>query len=77
MRLRRTLLLAGLLAAPVRPPRAQAPARRPAAAPAPQPAPQPPLDSARRRSLLYWPSDPFWSTRAPDSVLVDLETTRG
>ena len=73
MRLRRTLLLVGLLAAPKHPSRAQAPARRPAAAPAPEA----PLDSARRRSLLYWPTDPFWSTRAPDTVLVDIETTRG
>ena len=73
MRLRRTLLLVGLLAAPTGPSRAQAPARRPAAAPAAEA----PLDSARRRELLYWPTDPFWSTRAPDTVLVDIETTRG
>ncbi len=72
MRLRRTLLLVGLLAAPAHPSRAQAAAWRPAAAPAAAP-----LDSARRRSLLYWPSDPFWSTRAPDTVLVEIETTRG
>ena len=73
MRLHGTLLLVGLLAAPTHPSRAQAPVRRPAAAPPPAA----PLDSARRRSLLYWPTDPFWSTRAPDSVLVDIETTRG
>jgi peptidyl-prolyl cis-trans isomerase A (cyclophilin A) len=73
MRLRRTLLLVGLLTAPLHLSRAQAPARRPAVAPPPAA----PLDSARRRSLLYWPSDPFWATRAPDSVLVDIETTRG
>ena len=73
MRLRRTLLLVGLLAAPTGPSRAQAPARPPAAAPAAEA----PLDSARRRELLYWPTDPFWSTRAPDSVLVDIETNRG
>ncbi|HZF68121.1 MAG TPA: peptidylprolyl isomerase, partial [Gemmatirosa sp.] len=30
-----------------------------------------------RRPELYWPGDPFWSTRAPDTVLVDIETTRG
>jgi cyclophilin family peptidyl-prolyl cis-trans isomerase len=78
MRLRRTLLLAGLLAAPTPPSGAQAPARRPAAAPpAAAPAPAAPLDSARRRTLLYWPTDPFWSTRAPDTALVDIETTRG
>jgi cyclophilin family peptidyl-prolyl cis-trans isomerase len=75
MRLRRTLLLVGLLAAPARHSRAQAPARRPAAAPAPAPAA--PLDSARLRGFLYWPTDPYWSSRAPDSVLVDIETTRG
>ena len=73
MRLGRTLLLVGLLAVPTQPSRAQAPAQRPAAAPAPDA----PLDSARRRSLLYWPTDPFWATRAPDTVLVDIETTRG
>ena len=73
MRLRRTLLLVGLLAAPAHPPRAQPPARRPAAAPAPDAA----LDPARRRALLHRPTDPFWSTRAPDSVLVDIETSRG
>src|SRR5688572_3730216 len=71
MRLRCTLLLVGVLAAPIHPARAQAPARRPAAAPEAQ------LDSARRRTLLHWPTDPFWSTRAPDTVLVDIETTRG
>jgi cyclophilin family peptidyl-prolyl cis-trans isomerase len=76
MRLRRTLLLAGLLAAPIHPSRAQAPARRPAAAPAPA-APAPPLDSARLRGFLYWPTDPYWSSRAPDSALIDIETTRG
>ena len=73
MRLRRALLLVGLLAAPIHPSRAQAPARRPAAAPVPEAQ----LDSARRRTLLHWPTDPFWSTRAPDTVLVDIETTRG
>ena len=73
MRLRRALFLVGLLAAPIAPSRAQAPARRPPAAPAPDAQ----LDSARRRTLLHWPTDPFWSTRAPDTVLVDIETTRG
>jgi cyclophilin family peptidyl-prolyl cis-trans isomerase len=73
MRLRRTLLLAGLLAAPAHASRAQAPARRPAAAPAPAA----PLDSARLRGFLYWPTDPYWSTRAPDTAVVDIETTRG
>jgi cyclophilin family peptidyl-prolyl cis-trans isomerase len=73
MHLRRTLLLAGLVAAPIHASRAQAPARRPEAAPPPAA----PLDSARRRALLRWPTNPFWSTRAPDTVLVDIETTRG
>lgn len=73
MRLRRTLLVVGLLVAPIYPSRAQAPARHPTATPIP--AAQ--LDSARRRTLLHWPTDPFWSTRAPDTVLVDIETTRG
>jgi cyclophilin family peptidyl-prolyl cis-trans isomerase len=73
MRLGRTLLLAGLLAAPTQRSRAQTPAPRRAATPATEA----PLDSARRRSLLYWPTDPFWASRAPDSVLVDIETTRG
>jgi cyclophilin family peptidyl-prolyl cis-trans isomerase len=27
--------------------------------------------------MLYWPTDPFWATHAPDTVLVDIETTRG
>jgi peptidyl-prolyl cis-trans isomerase A (cyclophilin A) len=73
MRLPRTLVLVGLLVAALHPARAQAPARRPAAVPAPDA----PLDSARRRQLRYWPTDPFWSTPAPDSMLIDVETTRG
>ena len=73
MRLRRTLLLLGLLAASTHPLHAQAPARRPAATAAPQALPDP----AQLRRFLYWPTDPFWSTRAPDTVLVDIETTRG
>ena len=60
MRLRRTLLLVGLLAAPAHSSRAQAR-----------------TDPADRRALLGWPTLPFWSTRAPDTVLVDIETTRG
>ena len=73
MRLHRTLLLVGLLGTATHASRAQAPARRPQAAPAPTA----PTDSARRHTALYWPTDPFWSTRAPDTVLVDLATTRG
>ncbi|GJG86239.1 hypothetical protein tb265_14200 [Gemmatimonadetes bacterium T265] len=73
MRLHRTLLLVGLLTAPTHAARAQAPARRPQ----PAPALAAPTDSARRHAALYWPTDPFWSTRAPDTVLVDIATTRG
>ncbi len=75
MRLGRTLVLVGLLAA-ARPARAQARAGGSQAAPAPPPAAAP-ADPARRRALLFAPADPFWSTRAPDTVLVDIETTRG
>ncbi len=73
MRLHRTLLVAGLLAAATHVSRGQASPRRAPAAPAPAA----PTDSARRHTALYWPTDPFWSTRAPDTVLVDLQTTRG
>jgi cyclophilin family peptidyl-prolyl cis-trans isomerase len=27
--------------------------------------------------VLYAPTDPFWATRAPDTALVEIETTRG
>jgi len=80
MRFCRTLVLVGLLATAAG---AQTPARRPAAAPArpavtpPAPVPLTAADSARRRTRLAWPTDPFWATRAPDTVLVDIETTRG
>jgi peptidyl-prolyl cis-trans isomerase A (cyclophilin A) len=30
-----------------------------------------------RHRALYWPTDAFWATRAPDTVVVDIETTRG
>ncbi len=74
MRLGRTLALATLLlAAAAGPARAQAPARRAQGAPAPAP----PMDSAQRRALLLAPTHPFWSTRAPDTVLVEIATTRG
>ncbi|GLC26966.1 peptidylprolyl isomerase [Roseisolibacter agri] len=71
--MRRMLLLAGVLAVATQQSRAQAPARRPAAAP---PAAAP-LDSARLRGMLYWPTDPYWATRAPDTVLMDVQTNRG
>ncbi len=70
MRLGRTLVLVSLVAAAPGPARAQAPAQRAQAAPAP-------ADSAQRRALLSAPTHPFWSTRAPDTVLVEIATTRG
>jgi cyclophilin family peptidyl-prolyl cis-trans isomerase len=74
---RRTLVLAGLLAAATRSTPAQVPARRPAAAPPAAPPPAAPLDPARRRAALFAPLDPFWATPAPDTAVVDIETTRG
>src|SRR5690349_2718792 len=38
---------------------------------------QAPLDSARLHGMLYWPTDRYWTTRAPDTVVVDIATTRG
>lgn len=73
MRLGRTLAVLSLLAAVTRPAHAQAPAGPGQAAPAPAA----PTDPARRRALLLAPADPFWSTRAPDTALVTIETTRG
>ncbi|HEY0779380.1 MAG TPA: peptidylprolyl isomerase, partial [Gemmatirosa sp.] len=73
VRLHRALLLVGFLGFPIHVARAQAPARRPQAAPAPASPP----DAAQRHAALYWPTDPFWATRAPDTVLVQLATTRG
>jgi peptidyl-prolyl cis-trans isomerase A (cyclophilin A) len=79
MRLCRTLVVSflSLLTAATHASRAQVPARRPAAAPPAAPAPAAPTDPARRHALLFAPTDPFWATRAPDTVLVDIETTRG
>jgi cyclophilin family peptidyl-prolyl cis-trans isomerase len=57
----RTMLVALLVAAVTRRATAQA-------------TPQAP---AQRHAMLYWPTDPFWATRAPDTVVVDIETTRG
>ena len=73
MRLGRTLVLVSLLAAVTRPARAQAPAARPQSAPTPAA----PADPAPRRALLFAPSHPFWSARAPDTVLVDIATNSG
>ena len=36
-----------------------------------------PTTPAQRRALLLAPTRPFWSTRAPDTVLADIETSRG
>ncbi len=68
MRLLRTLALALLLAPG---------AARPAHAQGSAPPTATPTTPARRRALLRTPTDPFWSTRAPDSVTVDIETSRG
>ena len=40
-------------------------------------APPAPRTAAQRRALLLAPTDPFWSTRAPDTVTADIETSRG
>jgi peptidyl-prolyl cis-trans isomerase A (cyclophilin A) len=74
MRLPRTILLVALLAPGVPGPAiAQATTRRPQVAPATTA----PTTPARRRALLLAPTHPFWSTRAPDTVTADIETTRG
>ena len=73
MRLDRTLVFVSLLAAATRPARAQVAAGRVQA----PPAPATPADPTQRRALLFAPADPFWSTRAPDTVVVDIATTRG
>ena len=71
MRLFRTIILAGILApALTRASLAQGAAR------ASQPAPAP-TTPAQRRALLLAPTRPFWSTRAPDTVTADIETSRG
>ena len=36
-----------------------------------------PTTPAQRRVLLMAPTRPFWSTRAPDTVTADIETSRG
>jgi cyclophilin family peptidyl-prolyl cis-trans isomerase len=72
MRLRRTLVVFSLLGA-ARSARAQAPASRVQAAPAPAA----PADPAQRRALLFAPTHPFWSARAPDTAVVEIATTRG
>ena len=71
MRLVRTILLAGGLVCGVALPcLAQSTARQPEVAPAP-------TTPAQRRALLLAPTRAFWSTRAPDTVTADIETSRG
>ena len=71
MRLLRTIALAGSLAAVItRPSLAQGTARGPRVAPAP---PTP----SQRRALLLAPTRSYWSSRAPDTVTADIETSRG
>lgn len=70
LRFLRLALLAGALTGAPQVAVAQAPPRAPAAAPAP-------ATPAQRRALLLAPSRPFWSSRAPDTSLVDVETSRG
>jgi cyclophilin family peptidyl-prolyl cis-trans isomerase len=36
-----------------------------------------PLTTAQRRAVLLDPTRPFWSARAPATVIADVETTRG
>lgn len=69
MRLDRTLLLTLAATLAAGPARAQLRTGRAPAAAA--------VDSAQRHRLLYWPNDPFWATRAPDTVRMDIATTRG
>lgn len=71
MRLVRTILFAGGFVCGVALPcLAQTTARRPEVAPAP-------TTPAQRRALLLAPTRAFWSTRAPDTVTADIETSRG
>ena len=71
MRLSHALILVGVLTAGLTPSAvAQATSRATQAAPAP-------TTLAQRRALLLAPSRPFWSTRAPDTVTADIETSRG
>jgi len=67
----RTMTLAGMFVAGVaRPSLPQAAARGPQATSAP-------TTPAQRRALLLAPTNRFWSTRAPDTVTADIETSRG
>ena len=71
MSLFRAIILAGLLSPGVtRASLAQATTPAPRVAPAP-------TTPAQRRALLLAPTRAFWSTRAPDTVTADIETSRG
>jgi peptidyl-prolyl cis-trans isomerase A (cyclophilin A) len=43
----------------------------------PRPPQAAPLTTAQRQAVLRAPSNAFWSTRAPDTVLADIQTSRG
>jgi len=71
MRLLRSLVLIGILTpCAARPSLAQATPRSAPVAAAP-------TTPAQRRALLLAPRRAFWSTRAPDTVTADIETSRG
>jgi cyclophilin family peptidyl-prolyl cis-trans isomerase len=65
----RAVLFAGVFAAAItRPSLAQA---------ASHPLQATPMTPAQRQALLRAPSNAFWSTRAPDTVTADIQTSRG
>src|SRR5262245_56200599 len=69
MRFGRTRLVASAFAAGItHHSAAQATSRPPQAAP---------LTAAQRQAMLRAPSNAFWSTRAPDTVTADIQTSRG
>jgi hypothetical protein len=41
------------------------------------PPPAAPLTAAQQRALLMDPTRPFWRSKAPDTVALDMETSRG
>jgi peptidyl-prolyl cis-trans isomerase A (cyclophilin A) len=67
----RAIILAGLLS-----PGVTRASLSQATTPAPRVAPAP-TTPAQRRALLLAPTRAFWSTRAPDTVTADIETSRG
>lgn len=42
-----------------------------------QATPDTPLTPTQRRAVLMNPANPFWKTKAPDTVVLDMETSRG